>query len=96
MVIKRLVAIEGVLRKHTAARKPMARWIELVRVAEWDNINDARCTWQTADAIKGTNLTCFNLGGNNYRLITIVGYERRIVAVVELLTHAEYTRKYVR
>ncbi len=96
MTILWLALLEGVLKKHAAARKPMARWIALITKAQWDNINDARDTWQTADAIKGTNLTRFNIGGNSYRLVTIIRYDRREVEIRELLTHAEYTKTYAR
>ena len=53
-------------------------------------------TLPSADAIKGTNLTCFNIGGNNFRLLTLISYERQQVHVHELMTHEQYTKKYVR
>lgn len=55
-----------------------------------------RQTLPTADAIKGTNLTCFNIGGNSFRLLTLIYYTRQEIFVHELMTHAEYSRKYVR
>lgn len=74
----------------------MVRWIEVTAAAEWWSIVDARESFQTADAIKGTNLTCFNIGGNRCRLLTVVSYEEQAVLIREIMTHAEYTRKYVR
>ncbi len=74
----------------------MVRWIEVTAAAEWWSIVDARESFQTADAIKGTNLTCFNIGGNRCRLLTVVSYEEQSVLIREIMTHAEYTRKYVR
>ena len=88
--------IDGTLKRHSAARKPMLRWFAIAEMAIWNDISDARETFPTADAIKGTPLTCFNIGGNSYRLITIVSYQRGDVVIRELLTHAEYTKKYVR
>jgi mRNA interferase HigB len=41
-------------------------------------------------------LTCFNIGGNNFRLLTLISYERQQVHVHELMTHEQYTKKYVR
>ena len=96
MTIRQLASIERVLTKHAAARKPMARWINLVRTADWKSIADARESSPTADAVKGTNLTCFNIGGNSFRLLVIVRYVLKEVEIHELLTHAEYNRKYVR
>jgi mRNA interferase HigB len=64
--------------------------------ANWRSIIDVRQTLPTADAIKGTNLTCFNIGGNSFRLLAFVSYQRQEILVQELMTHPEYSRKYVR
>jgi len=52
-------------------------------------------TWASgAGAIRGTNLTCFNIGGGNFRLLTVISYDRQEIAIHELLTHAQYDKKY--
>ena len=86
--------VEQFLRKNAAARTPMARWFEITADAEWHSILDVRQTFRSADAVKGTDLTCFNIGGNNYRLLTIVSYDQQIVSIVELMTHADYDKMY--
>ena len=35
----------------------------------------------------------FNIGGNKYRLITRIEYERQEVYIRNVLTHAEYDRE---
>lgn len=35
----------------------------------------------------------FNIGGNNYRLVAAIRYDRGIVYVRNVLTHAEYDLK---
>lgn len=94
MLIDGLAVIEKSLKRNAAARIPMDRWIEQVEAADWQNIIGVRRTFPTADAIKGTNLTCFNIGGNKYRLLTVIRYVLQAVEVQELLTHAQYSRKY--
>ena len=94
MLILGVELIEPFLRRNAAARTPMARWMEVAAAAEWHDILDVRDTFRSADAVKGSAFTCFNIGGNSYRLITIISYEEQIVSIVELLTHAQYTRKY--
>jgi mRNA interferase HigB len=89
-----LASIEFFLRRNAAARSPMARWIEVVEEAEWHDITEVRAVLPTADAIKGTNLTCFNIGGNSYRLLTVISYPTQEVYIHELMTHAQYTKKY--
>lgn len=68
--------------------------MELAEAAQWTSITDVRATFPTADAVKGTAFTCFNIGGNNFRLIVIVSYQRGELAIEEVLTHAEYSKKY--
>jgi mRNA interferase HigB len=84
------------MKKFANARKPLATWINVVEGGIWNNIVEVRESFATADAIRGTLLTCFNIGGNNFRLITKVSYEKQAILVVEFLTHAEYNRKYVK
>jgi len=72
----------------------MARWIVLTADAEWRSITEVRETFPTADAVKATELTCFNIGGNSYRLLTVISYRGQTVTIVELLTHAQYDKKY--
>jgi mRNA-degrading endonuclease HigB of HigAB toxin-antitoxin module len=94
MVIVGLESIEVTLKKHAAARGPVARWTMIAARAQWQNIIDVRRVLPTADAIKGTDLTCFNIGGGNFRLMTVIFYQSQTVRLRELLTHAKYTKKY--
>src|SRR5882724_4386704 len=77
MLIRGLSAIERFLRKNASARTPMVGWVQIVQSADWTDLLDMRTALPTADAIRGTNLTCFNVGGNSYRLIVVVSYERQ-------------------
>jgi mRNA interferase HigB len=88
--------LEKAMKKHAASRKPLREWADKVARAEWHSIVDARRTFSTADYVKGTNRTCFNVGGNSFRLIAVVSYELQIVSIFEFLTHDEYNEKYVR
>ena len=94
MLILRLAAIEAFLKRHAAARGRIARWVEIVAGSEWQDIIEVRKTLPTADAVKGTAFTCFNIGGNNYRLLVRISYSRQQILIHELLTDAEYDKKY--
>jgi mRNA interferase HigB len=96
MTIRGRSALLKAMKKHAACRKPLLEWIEIVELASWGDLIEVRRTLQTADGIKGTSLTCFNIGGNNFRLLTVISYEMQVVSIHELLTHAEYNKKYVR
>lgn len=94
MLIVGLRWVEKDLKRNAAARGPMKRWLEKAQAARWESIIDVRRMFPTADAIKGTNLTCFNIGGKSYRLLAVIRYARREIEIHELLTHAEYSKKY--
>ena len=39
-----------------------------------------------------SNFTVFNIKGNKYRLISSINYEKQIIYVKYVLTHAEYDK----
>ena len=54
------------------------------------DFNELKATFASADYVNG--LTVFNVGGNKYRLIAAIHYNRRKVFVRAVLTHPEYDR----
>lgn len=46
--------------------------------------------WPTADQVG--RLTVFNIGGNEYRLVTYIDYRRHKVFIRAVLTHAGYDK----
>jgi mRNA interferase HigB len=49
---------------------------------------DVRADFPHADAVDISMV--FNLGGNKYRLVSVIKYRWRIVYIRHILTHAEY------
>ena len=54
------------------------------------DFSDLRATLASADHVYG--MTVFNIGGNKYRLIAAIHYNRRKLFIRAVLTHAEYDR----
>jgi mRNA interferase HigB len=76
---------------HPEARTPLERWIMVVENAKWNNWADLKSTFRTADLVPGTKkLVVFNVGGNKYRLVTVVNYQGFLVIIKAALTHPEY------
>jgi mRNA interferase HigB len=65
-------------------------WYQAVRQDEWRNFADVRSRFPHADLVGA--LTVFNIGGNKYRLIAAIHYNRGKVYVRHVLTHAAYSR----
>jgi mRNA interferase HigB len=88
-----------ILTKASMHNKPLRTriqaWSAAVDSAEWRNINDVRRTYPSADGValdSGTVVTVFNVKGNNYRLLTWIDYADELVEVLEVISHAEYSK----
>jgi len=76
--------------RHAAARRPLGRWEDIVRNANWKSLVDVKATFRSADLV-GDKIV-FNLGGNKYRLIACVDFRSAILLVTDVFTHEEYGR----
>jgi len=68
-----------------------------MREAKWDNLQDVRRVYPHADTVmvkSGSSVTVFNIGGNKYRLITAIHYNRQRVYILAFLRHAEYSKDF--
>jgi len=77
--------------KHSNAQTSLRLWYKITFLAEWHNLVELRQTFSSADQVG--NFTVFNIGGNNYRLITLVDYKFQKVFIRHVLTHAEYDKE---
>jgi mRNA interferase HigB len=75
---------------HPDARGPLRAWRQNVREARWRNFAELRAMYPSADQVE--KCTVFNIGGNNYRLVAAIHYNRGVVYIRHVLTHAEYDR----
>lgn len=62
-----------------------------MKQADWRKFADVKATYRTADQVG--RFTVFNVGGNNFRLITVIDYDCGTVIIREVLTHAEYDKE---
>ena len=92
------IELERASRRHPQVAAWLAAWRVIVEQANWESLADVRKTYPAADGVrlgKGrqiTVVTVFNAGGNDYRLLTRIGYARQLVQVEQVLTHAEYSK----
>jgi mRNA interferase HigB len=92
--------LQAFAERHPDARGPLEQWARVTLAATWGKIGEARATYPTANGVpsrKGKRVvavvTVFNVGGNKYRLLTLVNYSRQTVEVLDVLTHAEYDKE---
>lgn len=93
-IIKRS-AIIVFWEKHNQSKEPLEDWYRKTEKAKWLNIGDVRLVYPHADLVtvdSGNTVVVFNIGGNKYRLITAIHYNTGIVYVLDIMTHAEYSK----
>jgi mRNA interferase HigB len=86
-------AITKFARKHAASRKPLQRFLEVARAAEWPHFPAVKRTFQATDYAPSTGTLVFNIGGNKYRLVARVDFEEQVLFIDSVMTHEEYNRE---
>ena len=86
--------------KQPAAETPLAAWYKVAENAEFTTFAELRDVFGSADSVskkevrdgKPTKIKyiVFDIGGNNFRVITTVNYISKRIYIREVLTHSEY------
>ena len=74
--------------RHPQAKNPLTTWYTRAGHANWRSFAELKQAYPTADLVG--RLTVFNIGGNHFRLIARVEYQRQEIYIRHVLTHAEY------
>ena len=91
MQIIALKALKALWILHPKSEQPLKGWFTVVGQAEWRVPADVRLTYRSADFI-ADNRVIFNIGGNNFRLVSRIIYEFKAVQIKFIGTHAEYDK----
>ena len=74
--------------KHPDSQAPLIRWFRVVRNTQFGSFAEIRAVFPSADLVG--KWVIFNIGGNKYRLISSVHFNRGKLYVRAVLTHREY------
>lgn len=88
IISKKRLATAG--DKHPDAQAPLLRWYRVAKKALWNDVHEARADFPHADPVG--KFTVFNIKKNEYRLITVIHYNRFKIYVRAVLTHSEYDK----
>lgn len=77
-------------KAHSDCVQQVIEWYNVARQATWRHLSDVRQTYRSADVVG--DKTVFNIKGNAYRLIVYIDYDRSVIYIKDLLTHAEYDK----
>jgi mRNA interferase HigB len=77
--------------QHADCRDALDNWYKVALKADWSNLIEVQAVLPKAEAV--SNFTVFNIKGNKYRLITSIDYEKQLIYIKYVLTHAEYDKE---
>ena len=74
--------------KWPAAEEPLRAWHRVAERVTWRSLAEVRQVYPHADQVG--RCIVFNIGGNKFRLVVAIHFNRAKVFVRHVLTHAEY------
>lgn len=77
--------------KHPSAAEPLNRWYEIAKKADWGTFNDIKKDFAATDYV-GNDRFVFNIKGNDFRLVTMIFFDKRTIYIRFVGTHKEYDR----
>lgn len=76
--------------EYPAARDPLLKWYVIVSKTDFATFSVLRSAFSSVDQVG--KFTVFDIGGNKYRLIAAIHFNRRRIYIRHVLTHAEYDK----
>jgi mRNA interferase HigB len=73
---------------YPQAHESLQGWRRVIEKNKFENWAALRLVFGSVDKVG--DLTVFNIGGNKYRLIAYVRFEKQIVYIKAVLTHRDY------
>jgi mRNA interferase HigB len=84
-------ALQQFWAHHPDSETPLVRWFKIMQQTDFQNFSELRAAFPTADKVG--DWIVFNIGGNKYRLITSIHFNRGKVYIRHVLTHQEYDKE---
>jgi len=84
-------ALQLFIRLHPDSKSALEAWFRIMRRHDFESFNALQQLFPSADMVG--NLVVFNIGGNKYRLISAIHFNRKKVYIRDVLTHAEYDKE---
>ncbi|MFG6205140.1 type II toxin-antitoxin system HigB family toxin [Pseudomonas retamae] len=74
---------------HADAQTPLVEWYRHMEKAIYRTPQQVKADLRTASILKGARVV-FNIGGNKYRVILAIDYQRQLGFIRFVGTHAQY------
>ena len=83
-------ALRIFIEEQPQAALPLLSWRHVIEKNRFTHWAELKAAFNTVDKVG--ELTVFNIGGNKYRLITYIRFEKQIVYIKAVLTHQDYDK----
>lgn len=79
---------------HRDAEAPLRNWFKAINHGTFANLVELKKAFGSVDFVPvgRHGLYVFNIGGNKYRIIAAIHFNRQRIYVRNVLTHAEYSK----
>lgn len=74
--------------KHPASEKSLRIWYGVCKKTQFRNFAELKRAFRTVDKVG--KFTVFDIGGNKWRLITVIHHSTGKIYIRAVLTHSEY------
>lgn len=78
-------------KAQAAAKAAMIEWHTTTSDAAWSNFAALKATFNTADYVSDGKVV-FDVGGNKYRIVALIGFRTQRVFILFVGTHAQYDK----
>ena len=83
-------ALRAFAADHSQAESPLQGWRQVIEKNQFANWAELKAAFNTVDKVG--ELVVFDIGGNKYRLIAYIRFEKQIVYIKAVLTHRDYDK----
>jgi len=71
------------------AKEPLLKWYNLTLFSDWEDFYSIKDTFNTVDSV-GNDRFVFNVGGNKYRIVAMIHFNKRTLYIRFVGTHKQY------
>lgn len=83
-------ALRAFAALHPQANEPLPGWRRVIEKNRFDHWAELKAAFKTIDKVG--ELAVFDIGGNKYRLIAYIRFEKQILYIKAVLTHQDYDK----
>jgi mRNA interferase HigB len=83
-------ALREFWEQHPDSKSSLTRWANAMEKTDFNSFSQLKQAMPTADLVG--DLMVFNIGGNKYRLMASIHFNRGKVYVRQILTHRDYDK----